>query len=118
MILIIDDDALMAKCIARACKGHDVKIVNNAFEAIKMIDERMPNLIFLDILLDGPDGFTLINELASYTDTARIPIVVVSSLNLMDKDLVSYNVAGLLSKDSMMPEEIMTYAREYDDERH
>ena len=70
-------------------------------------------LIFLDILLDGPDGFTLLNELASYPDTCKIPIVIVSSLYLKESDLSSYNVVGILSKDSMTPGDILSYAEEY-----
>ena len=44
-------------------------------------------MIFLDILLTGPDGFTFLNELISYSDTAKIPIVIVSSLDFSGKDL-------------------------------
>lgn len=114
MIFVIDDDELMSRCIMRACSGHEIKRFSNAIDAMRAFGERVPNLIFLDILLDGPDGFTLINELASYSDTARIPIVIVSSLDLNDKDLSSYGVVGILSKDSMLPEELLAYANEYD----
>lgn len=114
MIFVIDDDELMSRCIVRACKGHEAKRFGNAIDAIGALDEETPNLIFLDVLLDGPDGFTLTNELASYADTAKIPIVIVSSLDLGDKDLSSYGVVGILSKDSMVPEELLAYANEYD----
>ena len=114
MIFVIDDDELMSRCIVRACSGHEVRRFSNAIDAMRVFDEGIPNLIFLDILLDGPDGFTLINELASYPDTAKIPIVIVSSLDLSDRDLSSYGVVGILSKDSMVPEELLAYANEYD----
>ena len=60
MILIIDDDEIMCECIVRAC-GPDIKVrvFSNGIEAMAEIDEsNMPDLVFLDILLDGPDGFT------------------------------------------------------------
>lgn len=114
MIFIIDDDKLMSQCVARACRGHKVKTFTNAITAMSATDDGLPSLIFLDILLDGPDGFTLINELASYADTIKIPIVIVSSLDLSDVDLVSYGVVGVLNKESMLPEEILAYANEYD----
>ena len=70
-------------------------------------------LIFLDIMLDGPDGFTFLNELVSYTDTAKIPIVIVSSLDFDNVDLSIYGVVGVLNKDTMVPEDIKRYAKEY-----
>ncbi len=113
MIFIIEDDKMMADCIARACEGYETKIFSNAIEAMADIDQNMPDLIFLDILLSGPDGFTFLNELASYSDTAEIPIVIVSSLNLEDQDLSEYGVVGILNKDTMYPKEITAYAERF-----
>ena len=114
MIFIIDDDKTMAECIARACVQFDVRIFNNAIEAMEAISNNdIPDLIFLDILLKGPDGFTFLNELVSYADTVKIPIVVVSSLDFKETDLSVYGVVGILNKDTMLPEDIKNYAREY-----
>jgi CheY-like chemotaxis protein len=112
MIFVIDDDLVMAKCIASATKK-PTRIFSNAIEAMNALDEEMPDLIYLDILLTGPDGFTFLNELVSYSDTAKIPIVIVSSLNFAGKDLSVYGVVGVLNKDTMMPVEIKGYADEY-----
>ncbi len=113
MIFVIDDDEIMAECIARGCQPHSAKIFHNAIEAMNALDQDFPDLIFLDILLDGPDGFTFLNELASYTDTANIPIVIVSSLDLSGHDLSSYGVVGILNKDNMTPQEVARYANAY-----
>ena len=117
MIFVIDDDAVMAKCVKKACgKGVEVRCFSNAIEAMAAMGdgaEELPELIFLDILLDGPDGFTFLNELASYTDTAKIPVVVVTSLDLRGRDLESYGVVGVLEKDKMVPQEIKEYVRKY-----
>ena len=115
MILIIDDDEIMAGCVARAC-GDEVRVevVPNAIEAMGLItDGELPDLIFLDILLDGPDGFTFLNEMVSYTDTARVPVVLVSTLDFKDKDLSMYGVVGILDKAKMVPAEIRDYVRTY-----
>ncbi len=112
MIFIIEDDLIMAKCIRNAC-GVDARIFSNAIEAMSELDEEMPDLIFLDILLTGPDGFTFLNEMISYSDTAKIPIVIVSSLDFGGKDLSTYGVVGILNKDTMTPDDIKEYARKY-----
>ena len=111
MIFIIDDDEIMAECIARAA-GKPAKIFSNAIEAMQAIDTELPELIFLDILLDGPDGFTFLNELASYQDTAKIPIVIVTSLDVTNMNLSQYGVIGVLAKEQMKPEEIKNYVEQ------
>jgi len=121
MIYVIDDDEVMAGCVARACKGAvrtgevaEVQIFGDGITAMAAMDDvGVPDLVFLDILLDGPDGFTLLNEMASYADTARVPIVVVSSLDFAGKDLSMYGVVGVLNKDTMVPQEIRDYVAKY-----
>lgn len=113
MIYIIEDDLDFAKCIKRYCRDENSKIFSNAIEAMSQIDRDFPNLIFLDILLTGPDGFTFLNELASYSDTSKIPVVIISSLNLKGKDLSDYGVVGVLNKDTLTPKEVENYVKRY-----
>ena len=114
MIYVIDDDVIMAECVVRACKVDAVRIFGNAIEAMNAIDEDgAPELIFLDVLLDGPDGFTFLNELASYTDTAKVPVVLVTSLDFSGRDLSEYGVVGVLDKAKMLPQEIYGYVQKY-----
>ena len=116
MIYVIDDDPIMADCVVRACAkvGKSAKIFSDALAAMNAISSQpLPELIFLDILLIGPDGFTFLNELVSYTDTARIPVVVITSLHLKEQDLSDYGVVGVLFKDQMYPEDIKAYVEKY-----
>ena len=111
MIFVVDDDVVMAECIARACK-QDVRIFSNAIEAMQEIaNGNVPKMIFLDMLLDGPDGITFLNELISYEDTRKIPVIIVSSFDYNKNDLSHYGVVGYLSKDTMTPQEIYNYAK-------
>ena len=112
MIYVIEDDELMAECIAGYCKCQ-TQVFHNAIDAIQSLDTDLPDLIFLDILLSGPDGFTFLNELASYPDTLNIPIVIITSLNINNLDLSNYNVVGILNKDTMLPKEVKDYVKRY-----
>ncbi len=113
MIFVIDDDITMAECIAKAIGG-EVEIFTNAIEAMdSIVSGKMPKMIFLDILLDGPDGFTFLNEIVSYDDTVKMPIVIVSSLDFEKTDLSVYGVVGVLNKDNMRPEDIKEYVKRY-----
>lgn len=114
MIFVIDDDEIMRECIARVCLQYDVSMFSDAIAAMnKIADGIIPSLIFLDVMLSGPDGFTFLNELISYADTAKIPVVIVSSLDLSNVDLSVYGVVGVLNKDKMRPKDIREYVFKY-----
>ena len=115
MIFVIDDDEIMRGCIARACgEAVEVREFADGIAAMAAIGEgTVPELIFLDILLDGPDGFTFLNEMTSYADTAQVPVVIVSSLDFEAQDLSVYGVVGVLKKEKMRPQEIMAYVQKY-----
>ncbi len=116
MIFIIDDDPVMTECIKRVIvhkSSEKVKTFSNAIAAIQTIDEvEKISLIFLDIMLDGPNGFTFLNELMSYQDTAHIPVVLVTALRIKE-DLLDYGVVGVLNKLTMRPKEIERYVVRY-----
>ena len=113
MIFILEDDHMMAECIARSCGKVPTKIFPDGIAAMNALNDEIPDLIFLDVLLSGPDGFTFLNELVSYSDTANIPVVIISSLNLENKDLSDYGVVGILNKDKMLPQEIKKYVERF-----
>ena len=116
LIYVVDDDELMASCLGRILKSKDykVKIFKNIPEIMLALDEEpLPNLIFLDVLLPGFDGFSFLNEIATYSDTSKIPIILVSSLDFKEKDLKIYGVKGILKKEEMTPKEILFYAERY-----
>lgn len=115
-IYIVEDDKLMGEHIAHMLRQHHTELFTNGVDAIHRIDKCLPDVIILDILLDGPSGFSLLSELQSYGDTARIPVVICSSAAAdFDKNnLTDYGVACVLDKTTMHPEDIIEaveYAR-------
>lgn len=111
LIYIIEDEPIMADCIASAIKGvaeepSEIAVFNDGVSAMAAINEKLPDVILLDVLLTGPDGFALLNEMLSYPDTAKIPVVLISSLDLAGRDLSHYGVKQILDKTKMTPEDI------------
>lgn len=114
-VFIIEDEPIMAECLERSVQravGAEIQTFPNAIFAMSALNEHLPDLILLDVLLDGPDGFTFLNELISYPDTAQIPIIIVSSLDLGRRDLSGYGVVATLHKDTMTPNEITAVVRQ------
>lgn len=121
LVYIIEDDQIMADCIALSVHGAtetlpdgteseapEVLVFNDAISAINSVDENLPDVILLDIMLSGPDGFTFLNELVSYHDTAHIPVALITSLDLSNRKLDHYGVFRILNKGTMTPADIQT----------
>ena len=116
MILVIDSNRVFGGCVMRTLKkiGFGVKLFDNAIDAMQPIsDGEVPEMIFMDVILKGPDGFTFLNELASYIDTFNIPVVIVSEKDFSKFKLLHYGVVGALDKNTMRPEEVEDYAKKY-----
>lgn len=80
-ILIIDDSSvnnLLLENILDA-EGYSVMVSFNAKEAFEMIETKKPDLILLDIMMPGMNGFTVLKELKSDPKTNYIPVVMVSA---------------------------------------
>ncbi len=118
LVYVIEDDPMMSDVIALAARSTvvfdangqethpDVQVFNDAVEPISEMNTELPDVILLDVLLSGPDGFTFLNELISYHDTAKIPVVLITSLDMTDRNLEHYGVFRTLDKATMTPEDI------------
>ena len=99
LVYVIEDDPTMAEVIglaARQTKVVDesgkeqpprVRVFNDAVEPLKESAKELPDVILLDVLLSGPDGFAFLNELISYTDTAKVPVALMTSMTIPGRDL-------------------------------
>lgn len=119
-IFIIEDDPDFAeiyqKHLARNFPEIPLQIFYNAIEAnavfSELSEEELPSLIILDVLLTGPDGFTLLNELLSYPETSQIPVLLISSLNLGQMSLQAYNVRAILNKETFTPADFVNQVQD------
>ena len=111
LIYIIEDEPIMADCIALSVKSTatepvEIAVFNDGVSAMEATSEHLPDVILLDVMLSGPDGFTFLNEMISYPDTAKIPVILISSLDLSGRNLEHYGVRQVLDKAKMTPEDI------------
>ena len=104
-VLLVEDDEALRRLLrqALALAGYDVTEARAGFEALQHLDRQLPDIIVLDLLMPGIDGFTVRTELASQAQTRHIPIVVITA---MTEDLRWLDVKYLLRK-PVMPEELV-----------
>jgi DNA-binding response OmpR family regulator len=108
-ILIVEDNSDLRRMFKTALclAGYDVDEAADGLEALRVVEERRPDLVVLDLVLRALDGLSVQQELAARTATAHIPIVIVTG-STIDTDNIA--VACVLRK-PVMPDELIRTVR-------
>ncbi len=79
--LVVDDSATDRENLQAVLEDLNISVITAASgqDAIKHAANERPDIIFLDILMSGMDGYTVCRELQSDDKTNSIPVVFVSS---------------------------------------
>ncbi len=81
-ILVIDDDEDIRQFLKRTLEtagGYTVLTAGNGRDGIKLARKKIPDLVLLDIMMPGLDGFDVLKRLKSDYKTMSIPVVILSS---------------------------------------
>lgn len=81
-ILVVDDDRQTRLKLTRSLEalGHKVKAVDGGEAALEILGTESCDIILLDILMPGMDGFEVLRKLKKDTRLSNIPVIVVSAL--------------------------------------
>ena len=79
-ILLVDDEAAMRTMwrLALSWLGYDVVEAENGFEALRLVRKQRPDLVLLDVMMPGMDGFAVCAELRRHEDTAELPVIMMT----------------------------------------
>jgi DNA-binding response OmpR family regulator len=102
LVLTIDDEPEITGLIEMALEvsGYAVVTANSVFEGMKVLADTEPNLILLDIMMPGVDGWQFCETLRTNTTTANIPVVFVTALDTsaFRAEAERAGAAGFISK--------------------
>ncbi len=82
-ILIVDDTPDNLRLLSQILtqKGYKAHAVANGEQALVAAAAAPPDLILLDIMMPGMDGYTVCERLKANRETANIPVIFISALN-------------------------------------
>lgn len=94
-ILVIEDDDIVARTIERSLRGEEfrVLITNSGVEGLKAARRRVPDLVILDIIMPGMDGYTVCREMRADPLLADTPILFLTA-KIKDEDKIAGFNAG------------------------
>ncbi|MCX7905754.1 MAG: response regulator, partial [Elusimicrobiales bacterium] len=83
-IVCVDDDKDILETIELILqgKGHEVYTANNGKDGLRLIKEKKPNLIIMDVMMDDfTEGFHVVYEIRKDDDIKYTPIMMLTSIN-------------------------------------
>ncbi len=85
-VLVIDDEVLMMKstCMVLKYKGFDAHGTLDGNQGISDALSLQPDIILLDIMMPGKDGWQVLRELKESSQTKNIPVVIFSAREYSD----------------------------------
>jgi signal transduction histidine kinase len=95
-ILIIDDDNGIYDFVQFQLEKENVKfyLVENGSEALKSALELLPDIIFLDVMIPGMDGFEICRKIRSSPKLSDVPIVIITGLDDPDSRLRGFQAGA------------------------
>ena len=88
-VLIVDDSRIVRQTIAAQLsrEGYDLSSAANGEEALKHLEVITPDVVLLDVMMPGIDGFELCRRIRHNPLTASIPIIMVTAVDGVDNRL-------------------------------
>ncbi len=82
MVLVVDDEIHMRGLIARMLElgGYRVLEAASGVKALRLIEEKRPQVVLCDIFMPGINGLEFLNTVKSKPATAEIPVIMVTAL--------------------------------------
>ncbi|KKW02012.1 MAG: Signal transduction histidine kinase [Parcubacteria group bacterium GW2011_GWA1_49_11] len=110
-ILLIEDESFLADLLAHYIEGQgaSLELASTGEEGLLKADSVRPDIILLDILLPGIDGYEVLKQLKANPELSKIPVVFLSNLGGQEEIErgLKLGAADYLVKSSLVMEDII-----------
>ncbi len=81
-ILVVEDDKFLRELISQKLvkEGYNVVQAIDGEEGVKKAKEEKPDIILLDLILPGIDGFEVLSRIKAEANLVAIPVIILSNL--------------------------------------
>ncbi len=83
LVLVVDDDPTNVELLGDVCKviGYDVCIAQSGEQALEVARERRPDLILLDVMMPGMDGYEVLAKIKIDARLSETPVILVTAVD-------------------------------------
>ncbi|MGH1365976.1 MAG: response regulator [Calditrichia bacterium] len=95
-ILVIEDDKRLVTIMSDQLEylGYEVCLAYDGLEGLKLVEETRPDLIVLDIMLPGLDGYEICSKIKSIESSKQIPVLMLTSKGKDDDFIRGYKTGA------------------------
>jgi len=85
-ILVVDDNEMNRDLLVRHLErqGHKITAADNGYKALQLLKEETFDLVLLDIMMPGMNGYQVLEKLKEDPGLRHIPVIMISALEEMD----------------------------------
>lgn len=96
-LLIVDDNLKNLKVLLGLLKdrGFNIIVAQNGEEALERASHWLPDIILLDVMMPGLDGFEICHRLKANETTREIPIIFMTALTDVESKLKGFELGGV-----------------------
>ena len=87
MLILIVEDTIYRRRILESVlleSNHDVIVASNGIEAVSTFEERQPDMVLMDVVLPGMDGYVATAQIKKISADRFVPVIFVTSLTGTD----------------------------------
>ena len=97
LLLIVDDELNNIKLLREVLQSnYDTRVALNGTEALERVYiEPLPELILLDVMMPGIDGYEVCRKIKSDPKTAKIPVIFVTAMGDVEFETRGFDVGGV-----------------------
>ena len=83
IVLIVDDDLTARETLIAMLEGeqYDLQVAKDGIQALHMLEELQPDLILLDVMMPGMDGYEVCRHIRATPELAEVPIILLTALD-------------------------------------
>lgn len=91
-VLVVDDDELTCDLVCETLnfEGYEVETAYSGEQALRTLEHSRPDLILLDIMMSGIDGFEVCRQVLNNDATREIPIIFLTAKGQFEDELRGY----------------------------
>ncbi len=95
-ILVIEDDDIVSRTIERCLRreNYKVSLANSGVEGLQVAHKRVPDLVILDVIMPGMDGYTVCKEMRADPILENVPILFLTAKTKDEDKITGFNAGA------------------------
>ena len=95
-ILIADDELAVRQLLELVLvgQGYEVALAANGAQLVRMAQERVPDLVLVDLMMPQLDGYEAIRQLRNDTRTAHLPMLILTAKSTLDDVVTGFETGA------------------------